>query len=71
MDADVVVFDIMGIMDKADFGIPDANPEGIDYVFINGKLALDKGEIIDTRAGKAVRCTKPVYDYTIYKYHDM
>ena len=65
MDADIVVFDIHSINDKAVFGLPNASPEGIDYVFINGKLALDKGEIIDARAGKAVRCTKPVYDYQI------
>lgn len=65
MDADLVVFDIHGINDKAEFGLPDAFPEGIDYVFLNGKLALDKGKIIDYKAGKALRCTKPVYDYQI------
>lgn len=65
MDADIVVFDIKNITDKADFGLPNAYPEGIDYVFLNGKLALDKGELVDTKAGKAVRCTKPVYDYQI------
>lgn len=65
MDADLVVFNIHGISDKADFGIPDALPEGIDYVFINGKLALAKGRIISDKAGKALRCTKPVYDYQI------
>jgi len=65
MDADIVVFDIHHINDKADFGLPDASPEGIDYVFINGKVALDHGNIIDKSAGQAVRCTKPVYDYQI------
>jgi N-acyl-D-amino-acid deacylase len=65
MDADLVVFDIKVIMDKADFGLPNATPEGIDYVFISGKLALAKGKLINTRSGKAVRCTKPVYDYHI------
>ena len=65
MDADIVVFDINSINDKAVFGLPNASPEGIDYVFINGKLALAQGEIIDARAGRAVRCTKPVYDYQI------
>ncbi len=65
MDADIVVFDMKNITDKADFGLPNAYPEGIDYVFLNGKLALSKGELVDTRAGKAVRCTKPVYDYQI------
>ncbi|MDF2634889.1 MAG: N-acyl-D-glutamate deacylase [Pelosinus sp.] len=65
MDADIVVFDIKNITDKADFGLPNAHPEGVDYVFLNGKLALANGELVDTKAGKAVRCTKPVYDYQI------
>jgi N-acyl-D-aspartate/D-glutamate deacylase len=65
MDGDIVVFDIKNITDKADFGLPNAYPEGIEYVFLNGKLALNKGELVDTKAGKAVRCTKPVYDYQI------
>jgi len=65
MDGDIVVFDMQTITDKADFGLPNAYPEGIDYVFLNGKLALAKGEIMDRQAGKAVRCTKPVYDYQI------
>jgi len=65
MDGDIVVFDINSINDKAVFGLPNASPEGIDYVFVNGKLALANGEIINARAGKAVRCTKPVYDYQI------
>lgn len=65
MDADIVVFDINRINDKAVFGQPNASPEGIDYVFINGKLALSKDKIIDAQAGKAVRAMKPVYDYQI------
>ncbi|WP_371372406.1 amidohydrolase family protein [Sporomusa aerivorans] len=65
LDADLVVFDIKGIMDKADFGLPDATPEGIDFVVIGGEIALAQGKLVNTRAGKAVRCTKPVYDYNI------
>lgn len=65
MDADLVVFDIHSIADKADFGRPDALPEGIDYVFVNGTLVLAQGKIMNDKAGKAVRCTKPVYDYQI------
>lgn len=65
MDADLVVFDIHSIADKADFGNPDAFPKGIHYVFVNGVLALDRGKLVDDKAGKAVRCTKPVYDYQI------
>ena len=65
MDADIVVFDIKNILDKADFGLPDAKPVGIDYVFVNGKLALNKGQLINTTAGTALRCIEPVYDYQI------
>ena len=65
MDADIVVFDIKTINDRAVFGLPNASPEGIDYVLINGKLVLAKGEILETQGGQAVRCTKPVYDYQI------
>lgn len=65
MDADIVVFDMRTLMDKADFGLPNARPEGIDYVFINGKLALDRGQLVHGSAGQAVRCHKPVYDYQI------
>lgn len=65
MDADIVVFNIDGITDKADFTLPNATPEGIDFVFVNGQLALAKGELGATRAGKTVRCTEPIYDYQI------
>lgn len=65
MDADLVVFDINSIIDHADFSLPNAPSEGIDYVFINGQLVLNKGELKDTRAGKSVRCRKPMYDYQI------
>lgn len=64
-DADLVVFDLHGIADKADFASPNAAPEGIDYVFVNGALSLDHGVVVDSRAGRAVRCCKPVYDYQI------
>lgn len=65
MDADLVVLDMNALTDKAVFGQPNAHPEGIEYVFVNGKLALAKGELLDRKAGKAVRCNKPVYDYQI------
>lgn len=65
MDGDIVVFDIKNITDKADFGLPDAAPEGIDYVFVNGQLALAGNKIMSTSSGKAVRCRNPVYDYQI------
>ena len=64
-DADFVVFDLHGIADRANFASPDAAPEGIQYVIINGQLALADGRVVSTRAGRAVRCCKPMYDYQI------
>ena len=57
-DGDIVIFDIDNIKDTADFldvGIPDATPEGIKYVFVNGRLALTEGIIKDDKAGRILR----------------
>ena len=64
-DADIVVFDINAITDKSDFELPNATPEGIDYVILNGQLALAKSNLKNSRAGKTVRCTESMYDYQI------
>ncbi|MDU4962507.1 MAG: amidohydrolase family protein [Sporomusaceae bacterium] len=64
-DADIVVFDIRTIADRADFYHPDLPPAGIDCVVVNGRLALENGRLVEVAAGKAVRCTKPMYDYQI------
>ena len=58
LDADIVIFDIDNIKDTADFldvGVPDANPEGIKYVFVNGCLALAEGIIKNNSAGRTIR----------------
>lgn len=58
-DADLVVFDFNKIIDKSDYlgkGDPDAAPEGIEYVLVNGSLIVDKG-ILDESShhGKLIR----------------
>ncbi|HWR30358.1 MAG TPA: amidohydrolase family protein [Negativicutes bacterium] len=65
MDADIVVFDIDSITDTAIFGQPNTAPKGIDHVFVGGNLALSLGQLKNTRAGKTVRCIKPLYSYEI------
>lgn len=65
MDADIVVFDIRSLSDKATFFTPDAAPTGIDYVIVNGRLALEHGVIRDNKAGRSIRCQCPAYDYQI------
>ncbi|MDF2502717.1 amidohydrolase family protein [Clostridium sp.] len=58
-DADIVIFDIDTIGDKAQFpdvGEPDAKPEGIPYVIVNGKIVVNNGDIIlDSMSGKCIR----------------
>lgn len=59
MDADIVIFDYEKIIDHAEFigkGIPDAAPEGIDYVIVNGQVVIDHGQITkNLHAGKYLK----------------
>lgn len=54
-DADIVIFDPKTVKDNATFADPVAEPEGIDYVIIGGKIAVEKGKIINHRLGRAIR----------------
>ena len=42
--ADIVVFDEARIIDKATWTDPHQYPEGIEYVIVNGKVVLQRGE---------------------------
>jgi N-acyl-D-amino-acid deacylase len=53
--ADVTVFDPSTIHDVADFSDPWAKPIGIDWVIVNGNVAVEEGEVTGTRAGVALR----------------
>ena len=50
--ADIVVFDLATIRDKATFFEPHQHSEGIDYVFINGTAVVDAGKLTQARPGK-------------------
>lgn len=57
-DADIVIFDPRRFCDRADFvglGLPDAPPEGIRYVVVDGKVELEDGEITQRSAGHVIR----------------
>ncbi len=58
MAADLVVFDPARLRDRADFGT-DATlqSEGVDYLFVNGELVIDDGELTDARPGRLLRRT--------------
>ena len=58
-DADIVIFDINEITDRAEFpgiGKPDAAPLGINYVIVNGKVIVEEGSIKENvLPGKTLR----------------
>ena len=53
--ADIVVFDAATVRDRATFEAPHQYPEGIDYVIVNGRLAVDGGRYLDARSGRVLR----------------
>ena len=60
MVADLVVFDPARLRDRADFGA-DATlqSEGVDYLFVNGTLVIDGGELTDAKPGRLLRRAGP------------
>lgn len=54
MAADIVVFDEDNLIDKATFEDGTQLCQGIEYVLVNGKLALEKGELVNGSAGRVV-----------------
>lgn len=50
--ADLVVFDLATIRDKATFFEPHQHSKGIEYVFINGIAAVDAGKLTHATPGK-------------------
>ena len=57
--ADLVVFDSETIIDRATFQNPHQYPVGIEWVLVNGKIALANGDYRDLRSGKVLRKEVP------------
>ena len=55
MAADLVVFDPAELRDVADFGDAMRYAEGVDYLFVNGTLVIDEGEMTAERPGRLLR----------------
>lgn len=51
-DGDIVVFDPENIKDGATYSDLNINPVGIDYVIVDGKVAIDHTKVVDDRAGR-------------------
>ncbi len=50
--ADITVFDPATIKDRATYENPIQLSEGVQYVFVNGKLEYDRGNLTGTNAGR-------------------
>ena len=54
-DADLVIFNHETIIDKATFESSKLPPDGIEYVIINGRIAVEHNIIKENRLGKIIR----------------
>lgn len=54
-DADITILNKNTILDNASYLEPSLAPTGIEYVFVNGILALEKGKVQNINAGKSLR----------------
>jgi dihydroorotase/N-acyl-D-amino-acid deacylase len=57
--ADLVVFDSETIIDRATFQDPHQYPVGVEWVLVNGKIAIEDGVYRDVRSGKVLRKKAP------------
>lgn len=54
-DADVVIFDPKTVIDRSTYENPRQYPAGIDWVFVNGTIVVERGKHTDLRPGKSIR----------------
>lgn len=54
-DADIVIFDLNCVTDRATYTQPVLQPEGIDWVLIGGEAAVAEGALIRDDLGRSVR----------------
>jgi N-acyl-D-amino-acid deacylase len=54
MIADIAIFDLENIRDRATYDDPHQLSEGVEYVLINGKFAVKNGQFEDELSGKVL-----------------
>ena len=55
MLADVIVFDPATVAERATYEHPDRLAEGMRWVIVNGKVAVDDGKATGVMAGRGIR----------------
>jgi N-acyl-D-amino-acid deacylase len=53
--ADLVLFDPLAIGDEATYDDPTRPARGVEYVLVNGGLAVDGGQVVERRLGRVLR----------------
>jgi N-acyl-D-aspartate/D-glutamate deacylase len=53
--ADITIFDPATIVDHATYAEPTKLSEGVHYVFVNGQLEFDNGNLTGQKAGQPLR----------------
>jgi N-acyl-D-aspartate/D-glutamate deacylase len=61
MAADIVVFDPLLVQDVSTFEQPLAYPKGIDYVLVNGRVAVNAGQVTGLQSGRVLRHLTAIY----------
>lgn len=54
-DADITIFSLDDVRDYATFENTELLSEGIEYVLVNGEVALENGRVVNSNLGKSVR----------------
>ena len=54
-DADIVLFDPKTIIDTATYEDPLRRPEGLGWVIVNGRIAVEEGRVMGGASGKVLR----------------
>ena len=60
--ADICIFNRDTVKEKGTFTNPAQYPEGIEYVLVNGSLAVEKGEFTGIRSGKVLHRAEGPYE---------
>ena len=55
--ADLLVFDPAAVLDRADFDHPHQYPLGIEYVMVNGRMTVERGEHTGAAAGRVLEAS--------------
>ena len=53
--ADILVFDPKTFIDRATYENPTVLATGVQYLLVNGKVAVDRGKLTATLAGRALK----------------